>query len=227
MYNLLLVIGLSPKLEGDARAEVDAEIQAAFADLPETLSTLIQPTLPGVYNGGDLLCRAVFPNASAYKRAVDGAAGVRLRALLNNRDRVTSLDEVAYHGGLAGGASRNPHIYRVALFSANVAPTPDRLGEFRTQTASIPAYVNSIQRWQLSTVDTASGLRPWTHVWEQEYADLDGLNGTYMLHPVHWAHVERWFDPEYPEHLVDPVLVHSFCAIDAPVIRAPLIKETI
>jgi len=82
----------------------------------------------------------------------------------------------------------------------------------------MPNHVRSILRWQLSTADEAEGDRPWTTVWEQEYRDLDGLNGPYMMHPVHWAHVERWFDTEYTEHLVDPILVHTFCAIQRPVI---------
>ena len=59
---------------------------------------------------------------------------------------------------------------------------------------------------------------PWTHVGEQEYATLDGLAGTYIMHPQHWSNVERWFDPEYPEWLVDPVLVHTFCTISKPAI---------
>ena len=39
-----------------------------------------------------------------------------------------------------------------------------------------------------------------------------------MMHSAHWGRVERWFDPEYPEHLVDPQLAHTFCAIDESVI---------
>lgn len=82
----------------------------------------------------------------------------------------------------------------------------------------MPRYIKSIQRWQLSTTDSGTGLHPWTHVWEQEYATLGGLTGTYIMHPEHWSNVERWFDPEYPEWLVDPVLVHTFCNITKPAI---------
>jgi hypothetical protein len=41
-----------------------------------------------------------------------------------------------------------------------------------------------------------------------------------MLHPCHWGEVDRWFDPEDPEWLVDPLLCHSFCETDAAVIAA-------
>ena len=71
----------------------------------------------------------------------------------------------------------------------------------------------------MAPVEAAEGSCPWTYVWEQEYRDLQGLHGAYMRHPSHCARVERWFDPEFPEHLVDPHLVHTFCALDAPVLR--------
>ena len=57
----------------------------------------------------------------------------------------------------------------------------------------------------------AEGARPWTHVWEQRYDALDGLMGDYMMHPYHWARVDRWFDPESPDWIVDTHLCHSFC----------------
>jgi hypothetical protein len=84
----------------------------------------------------------------------------------------------------------------------------------------MPRHVRSIRRWQLSTPLEATGSRAWTHVWEQEYDDLAGLHGPYMLHPCHWGEVDRWFDPEDPEWLIDPLLCHSFCETDAAVITA-------
>ena len=26
--------------------------------------------------------------------------------------------------------------------------------------------------------------------------------GAYLMHPIHWARVDRWFDPECPEVIV-------------------------
>ena len=41
------------------------------------------------------------------------------------------------------------------------------------------------------------GTSAWTHVFEQEFTDVEGLMGPYLMHPIHWAVVDRWFDPEY------------------------------
>ncbi|MET0698047.1 MAG: Dabb family protein, partial [Mycobacterium sp.] len=39
----------------------------------------------------------------------------------------------------------------------------------------------------------------------------DGLMGPYLMHPIHWAYVDRWFDPECPEYVVRERVCHSFC----------------
>ncbi|ARS26135.1 Dabb family protein [Sphingomonas sp. KC8] len=218
MYNLLLVIGYTPETTAETRAAFAEALQSAGRALPDVRGLLVQPTLPGVYNGGDLLCRLVFDDAAACARAFATENWQTIEAQLADGTQVATLERVGYDGGLRGDTTDKAGIYRVALFCANVRPTAERLAAFGRQTASMPSYIKSIRRWQLSGATTASGTRPWTHVWEQEYENLDGLNGPYMMHPAHWAHVERWFDTEYTEHLVDPVLVHTFCAIDAAVI---------
>ena len=69
---------------------------------------------------------------------------------------------------------------------------------------------DSIRSWALSGVDQERTPSRWTHAWEQEYATLDGLRRDYMLHPYHWAGVDRWFDPEMPDRIVELDLVHVF-----------------
>jgi len=51
-------------------------------------------------------------------------------------------------------------------------------------------------------------------VWEQGYDRLEDLTGSYMKHPCHWGQVDRWFDPEHPDWLIDPGLCHAFCRND-------------
>ncbi|WP_380871405.1 stress responsive protein [Sphingomonas sp. DBB INV C78] len=215
MYNLLLIPTFADAAARDAAAATIAE---ATAGLPGIRDILFAPTLPGVYNGGDYIWRAVFDNEAACQAALASPAWQPAAAILADRVLVPQLQRVGYEGGRSGGSSKGSGLYRVALFCANVRPTRERLDAFGAQTVTMPVHVRTMLRWQLSEAEGATGDRPWTHVWEQEYPDLDGLNGPYMLHPVHWAHVERWFDPEYTEHLVDPVLVHTFCAIDKGVI---------
>jgi hypothetical protein len=218
MYNLLQVLTLASSVDAKARDTFVETVGAAAAALPGIRNILLSPTQPGVYNGGDFLLRLVFDDKTACDAALASNAWALAKTLLEDADIVFYLQRVAYEGGRSGGSSDGSGLYRVALFCANVDPTPERLAAFGEQTAGMPNHVRSILRWQLSQTDEAVGDRPWTHVWEQEYADVAGLNGPYMMHPVHWAHVERWFDTEYTEHLVDPILVHTFCAIDRPVI---------
>lgn len=216
MFNLIQAITFGPGEAG--RARFAATVGAGVAALPGALSALFAPTLPGVYNGGDYLLRLSFADEATAVAALASDGWASARALLADPATVAHVDHAIWRGGRAGGADNGAGLYRVALFCANIRPDGDRLAAFADQTAAMPRHVRTIRRWQLGEATAAGGTRPWTHVWEQEYPDLDGLNGAYMLHPVHWAHVERWFDPEYPEHLVDPQLVHSFCAIDQAVI---------
>jgi len=38
------------------------------------------------------------------------------------------------------------------------------------------------------------------------------------MHPIHWAVVDRWFDPETTEVIVRDRVCHSFCVSPAPVL---------
>jgi hypothetical protein len=55
-------------------------------------------------------------------------------------------------------------------------------------------------------------------VWEQEYADVDGVRVAYLQHPYHWSGVDRWFDPEMPCAIVRPKLAHMFRWVDRPIV---------
>ena len=82
----------------------------------------------------------------------------------------------------------------------------------------MPRYVNTIAAWQLSRVDVAVGTSEWTHVFEQEFTDIDGLMGPYLMHPIHWAVVDRWFDPESPDVIIRDRVCHSFCRCEQSVL---------
>jgi hypothetical protein len=83
----------------------------------------------------------------------------------------------------------------------------------------MPRYISSIRSWALSRVDQAASPSRWTHVWEQEYESVSGLRGEYMMSRYHWAGVDRWFDHEIPDAIVDDELIHVFYATDGPVLR--------
>jgi len=220
MSSVVRLIQLASKLSARDREATARALASAAAQAPGALETLFEPTCPGVYNGGDFIWRAAFRDEAA-RRAAEASGPWRssVAPLLADRTRVESVEQVAFAHGTSGGVSPRRGLYRVALFCANRNPTPERLARFAAEACAMPRHVRSIRRWQLATATEAGGTRPWSHVWEQEYDDLAGLTGPYMLHPCHWSQVDRWFDPEDPDWLVDTLLCHSFCQTDSPVIH--------
>ncbi|MEV0043978.1 Dabb family protein [Nocardia rhamnosiphila] len=180
---------------------------------------LVARTLPGARNGGDLLAHFRFASKSEWlsHRETVGEA--------MTCPAIDHIDSAEYPGGhIADGRSgrrgdADPStVYRTLLLRVDDAAAPAEIARFEHATLQMPRHIPAIQAWQLSRVDRATGTSRWTHVWEQEFADVDGLLGPYMNHPVHWALVDQWFDPESPRQIVKDRICHSFCSIPAPVI---------
>lgn len=198
-------------LADPARLALLADELRALARTHAAYRTLVAPTLPGSHFGGDLLAHFAFDSAGQRD-----ALGAALGPLLAE-DEVDGAD---YQGspdgkqapGLANG------VYRVLLLSVDEGRAPETIAQFEAETRMMPHYIPAIRNWQLSRAGAAVGERRWTHVWEQEYADAGGLMGPYMMHPYHWARIDRWFDPECPDRIVDARLCHSFCALEASIL---------
>lgn len=203
MYKLTRLVTFADATHGNALAEGLRALAARHG----AHRSLIAPTLPGSHFGGDLLAHFQF-DTEAHRTAFDAAAAPLLAA-----PAIASVDSVAYRGAPALDLANG--VYRVLLLSVYAGTDPATVARFEAETRMMPHYIPAIRNWQLSRADAVSGARTWTHVWEQEYADTAGLLGPYMLHPYHWAHIDRWFDPECPDRIVDTRLCHSFCAIDA------------
>ncbi|RMI27992.1 Dabb family protein [Nocardia stercoris] len=174
----------------------------------QALRILVEPTLPGTRNGGDVLVRLRFAAPADWS-----ACAARVDAAIAAAGAV-HVDGVEYDCGTGGFSEpRQPGaVYRALLLRVAPQTPPDVVAEFEADLLRMPRYISSIRAWRLSPVLRATGSSPWTHVWEQEFTDLDGLNGPYLMHPIHWAHVDRWFDPEFPGAIVGDRICHSFCA---------------
>jgi hypothetical protein len=183
----------------------------AFADTAD--HAVVAPTLPGVRNGGDILMHLRFASGGQWS-SVAGDLGVIL-----SEPSVAHVDGVEYRGiPEAADQSASGTVYRTLLL--RVAPDSDEasIARFEDDLRLLPSHVPAITAWQLSRVESAIGQSPWTHVFEQEFRDLDGLMGPYLMHPIHWAYVDRWFDPECPEVIVRDRVCHSFCAMPGSVL---------
>ncbi|AYJ48306.1 Dabb family protein [Rhodococcus sp. P1Y] len=180
--------------------------------------TLIAPTLPGTINGGDLILRLRFMDESAAHMTArtlhDIASASSVVELMHGADYRSTDSQPSS----TNGRRRLATVYRALLVRVSPDADPAHLRRFEHDTLSMPNYISSIVRWRLSPVSEAFGPTEWTHVWEQEFTDVDGLLGEYMDHPVHWGIVDRWFDPECPEMIIRDRVCHTFCGIDTPLL---------
>ncbi len=222
MYEVTRLLHL--RTPGD-RHELDAVIARVSAAAAATgaRTRLVSPTLPGSRNGGDVVVHLGFDSAEQWR--IECAALDRATA----GAPIVHVDSVEYRGantGLPAGARRRRPatagtVYRTLLLSVDERATDRRIEAFERALLRMPRYIGSMNAWQLSRVAEAGGRSRWTHVWEQEFADVDGLLGQYMDHPIHWASVDTFFDPENPACIVTERVCHSFCRAGGAVLGAP------
>lgn len=198
--------------EADRDRILDELRGAARAAAP--LQWVVQPTLPGSRNGGDILVHLRFASRDQW-----GAAAVRFGELLED-PAVSAVNGAAYSGTPVHTAEKPGTVYRALLLSVPAGTGEATIARFEADLQLMPRYVRTITDWQLSRVEEATGASAWTHVFEQLFTDADGLMGPYLMHPIHWAVVDRWFDPECPDVIVRDRVCHSFCHSDVAVLRA-------
>ena len=171
---------------------------------------LVEATLPGSRNGGDILMHLRFADKCQW----DSVAS-QVTDLLRD-PAVARVNGATYTGRPTPTEwSADPGtVYRTLLL--RVAPGSDdtAIARFEADLRVMPRYVRTITAWQLSRVEQPFGDSAWTHVFEQQFTDVDGLMGPYLMHPIHWGWVDRWFDPECPDVIVRDRVCHSFCRYD-------------
>lgn len=199
MYNLTRLVDVP---EAD-RARV-ADGLRRLARSAGAVRRLVAPTDAGSRNGGDLLLHLRFATA-AERDAVAADVDAALADPAVNR-----VNGVDYSGSptLLAGRPRGS-VYRTLLLRVAPDTDPDTVARFEADLGRLPGYVSTIGAWQLSTPERTVG-NAWTHVFEQEFSDADGIMGAYLMHPIHWAVVDQWFDPECPGFIVRERVCHSF-----------------
>ncbi|WP_028463584.1 Dabb family protein [Nocardia sp. 348MFTsu5.1] len=213
MYKVTSLLHFAEGIDEGALRPIMARLRE-FAASSGAVRSLIEPTLPGVRNGGDLLVHLQFEKPDSWQV---------VRAAFNavvDAPEVEHIDEVEYFSGESGTRSANSaKVYRTLLLRVEDDVSHQVIRQFEDETLRMPGFIDSITSWQLSRVVSARGASQYTHVWEQEFTDLDGLMGPYLAHPVHWAYIDKWFDPECPEVIIRDRVCHSFCRLDSSVIE--------
>ncbi|WP_445170656.1 Dabb family protein [Mycolicibacterium sp. Dal123E01] len=177
------------------------------AEASGALTGLVEPTLPGSRNGGDIVVHLRFSDQNAW------TAGYFDDVLSD--PAITHVNGATYEGTPMRRGTGS--VYRTLLLRVPPDVSAEDVSAFEQDLAMMPRYVPTIQAWQLSRVNQAMGTTEWTHVFEQEFTDVEGLMGPYLMHPIHWSVVDRWFDPETTDVIVRDRVCHSFCDMWAPV----------
>lgn len=213
MIRLTCYVHLAPTAPPDAISQLVDAVNAGAREL-DVLALHAAPTAPVTIGGGELTFLAAF-------RDVDSCEAARrhpyvqatIRPLL---DRFAKhVETVRYTQGpaIVQAPGIEGCVQRTLLMRIDPAADPDEILAFEQALADMTNYISAIRNSSLSRVDEV--LNPtgphWTHVWEQEFENLDDLNGPYMRHAYHWSYVDSWFDPQAPNHLVDTTLLHSAC----------------
>ncbi|WP_166908693.1 Dabb family protein [Mycobacterium sp. DL440] len=180
----------------------------AAAERSGASRVLVEPTAPGSRNGGDILVHLRFADDDAWENSdFDDAL---------SDPAISRVNGVTYQGAPLRRGSGT--VYRALLLRVPAEVDAETVAAFESELSMMPRYVPTIAAWQLSRVEQAIGTSEWTHVFEQEFTDVDGLMGPYLMHPIHWAVVDRWFDPETTDIIVRDRVCHSFCDLPAPVL---------
>jgi hypothetical protein len=209
---------LEPDTSDLDRAAFVTLLDRAAVELPGILTASLAANFVPDYGAGHYTWDLVYPDRATADAA--RASGFWQQQVLPALDRhcraraalgFETLGAGARDPGLSGG------VKRTALF--RVLPgIPAELEErFEKDTLEMAAQIPAIRNWRLSRAvaldwDAPDGA-PWSYVWEQEYAALEGLTVDYMVNPHHWAHVDRWFDPESGVQIVDSALCHAFAPL--------------
>jgi hypothetical protein len=190
------LLGLRPGATDDQRDQLERALDSAagsFASLGRNL--------PGTWNGRDYTWDLAGTSAAALLEALPAP----LRELVSDRDQV-ALEPIA--GGLRTPGIANA-VKRTLLLRVVPEAAPAAVAEFERALLAMPEHIGAIRNWCLSR---AHGSHDgWTHVWEQEFAELSGLTDDYMNHPIHWSVVDPWFHAEDPRCIVAPKFAHVFC----------------
>jgi Stress responsive A/B Barrel Domain len=208
MYSVTRLLDVA---EAD-RDRLLAELRSAAAETG-ALRSVVGPTLTGSRNGGDILVHLRFVDEDGWRCAAD-----RFDTLLAS-PAVSRINGAAYRGEPRRCGDAPGTVYRTLLLRVRPDADEETVARFEHELSSMPHYVSTIRAWQLSRVVEPVGDAPWTHVFEQEFSDVEGLLGPYLMHPIHWAVVDRWFDIETTDVVVRDRICHSFCSVDHPVLN--------
>ena len=213
MIRLVTLVHLAQGASPDRVSALETAVAALPEQVPAVRYSHLGRHSPRGRGGGEYTWDAVLGEN-------DPRLALEATALDQVRDAIGELDAVAFQPQERGIA--DPTIgacVKRTLFLRVLPETPaEEVERFERDMIGMADHIDSIRNWAFSRPDPALFPTRWTHVWEQEYADVHGLEQDYMMHPYHWGFVDGWFDPEMPQRIVDRDLAHVYCPTPASIL---------
>lgn len=214
--------------EGCDPQSLSERLTPAAQKLPGLIQSALGQNLAPEYAAGHFTWDLVFPDAASARAAQDSAAwreGVA-PVLDEYCEAVHAFALTPIEGGVTD-KSISQGVKRTAFFRLLPGAPDVRATQFEQDLLEMPRHIPEIVNWRLSRAEATpwnrSEVTPWTYIWEQEFATLEGLTGPYMIHPHHWSHVDRWFDPESGDQIVDVAISHAFSFFDNALLAQELV----
>jgi len=208
MIRQVALLEIAKSVDAAGVAQLERALREAAPKLPGLLRSQFGRHLPGGIGGGDYTWDAWLDDsapaldawlASEPLRSALAATGARVDAVRFRPQRAHAAEPRIRQA-----------IKRTLLLRVFPETPPDRVAVFDADLCRMPDHIGAIRNWACSHTDPVLHPTRWTHAWEQEYRELEGLQKDYMLHPYHWGYIDRYFDLESGAQIVDTCLAHVF-----------------
>ena len=237
-HRIVAQLALKEGCGDEQRAAMVSQLSHVGDRLPGVVASHAGAHFDFSVGGGDLTWDLAFDGEASLKEfsvrvrsAKDRGAGEVMAALGRDLPELAELGahiastEFAIPEPLAEGTRRPGLVGVKRTLWLRVLPEADAqlVARFERDTPILAAAIPAIRNWRWSRIRTAAPnpmeMR-WTHLWEQEFESVDGLQIDYMSSPAHWGYIDGYFNPEMPEQVVDVWLAHLACPTSAPVLTA-------
>jgi Stress responsive A/B Barrel Domain len=220
MYRRVALLHVDPATTDADRDAFERELGDVGGRVPAVTHSHLGRHLEGTVGGGDYTWDLAFADADSCP-----SWGDQLRigghATLFDRmvKRVDCVQFPSTEVAIVDPDMRDL-VKRTLFLEVSKDASADQVDRFDHVLMGMPRYIPAIRNWACHRADdlAPTGPRRWTHVWEQEYADISGLRVDYMMSPYHWGFVDGWFDSESPHHIVEQGVAHVFCGSDRSIL---------
>ena len=216
MFSSTFLITYAQGLTDDAKKSLYGELDAAGAAIGDC-HVIGEVLTPATMNPGDVLFEIGFIDQDSYEAAKQTDEWAHLQDTLDDESRVALYDWAAYGKGAENFTDTiQARCHRVLFMHVRDGADPEMVDKAYASTSHMREYVPGFLNSKVSATVESGGHSTWDYVFECDYADPSVYPGAYIMHPIHIAYVDRFFEPACAQWVFEPDLCTSVIATDAP-----------